>query len=373
MPYDQGLYDAAVGYDSSPAGAGFPTASLSVNPATGVAPIAVTANASGSTAGTNPIASYTFAWGDGTPNTGPSGVSVPPAHTYAANGNWLITLTVTDTQGNASTATALVRLSNVIPPSSTPPPTGFRPDEPPSWSLVDPPPPCTSSTVYGVQLSWTVPTLNGGVFVAFHVERADDSQGWHEIARITNLSILTFTDYEARSNVLAQWRMRVEIDSGFGEYSDPTVEVVPLCCGYSLTSNEDPTLNLARIDIGTRKYEWPEEPAAQIWPLHSRADVVVFRSVEDRGDKFDISLLLYGANPAFAPPNAGRQAGEVVRRMLNANISYVCVRDETGTRWFAALLAKSPSLTRNEPGGIYLADLTVREVSAYPSVVDVAA
>src|SRR6202042_3536735 len=50
-----------------------PTAALSVSPASGTAPLQVTADASGSTAGSSPISSYSFNFGDGTtvgPQTG---------------------------------------------------------------------------------------------------------------------------------------------------------------------------------------------------------------------------------------------------------------------------------------------------------------
>jgi PKD repeat protein len=83
-----------------------PVASLTVSPSTGSAPLVVTANASKSTAGTNPIAGYTFAWGDGT-TTGPQTGS-SATHTYTAAGAYTVTLTVTDTAGLTSSATATV-------------------------------------------------------------------------------------------------------------------------------------------------------------------------------------------------------------------------------------------------------------------------
>jgi parallel beta-helix repeat protein len=84
-----------------------PTAALSVSPSSGQAPLPVSADASGSTAGTNPISTYTFAWGDGSANTGPQAGSTA-GHTYAAAGNYTVTVTVTDSSGLTATATATV-------------------------------------------------------------------------------------------------------------------------------------------------------------------------------------------------------------------------------------------------------------------------
>ncbi|WP_214325134.1 PKD domain-containing protein [Nonomuraea sediminis] len=92
-----------------------PTAALSLTPSSGTAPLNLTADASGSTPGDNPISSYRFDFGDGT-TVGPQS-SPSAAHTFANPGTYTVTVTVTDTAGNAGvssrSATAL--------PSHTPP------------------------------------------------------------------------------------------------------------------------------------------------------------------------------------------------------------------------------------------------------------
>lgn len=369
MPYDSGAYDAAVAYDSGTGGGFGPNAHLTVSLSQTVAPAVATVSAAGSTAGTAAISTYTFIWGDGTANTGPQAGS-GATHTYTADGSYNLRVTVTDTAGLTGAAIFVVTLGTLGTPDPDPPGT-FHPEAPPEWNLVDPVPPAVLDQVYAVQLSWGPPVmpLGGMVFVAYHLERQDDSQGWRQIARITSQAVLTFIDYEARPNVAAQWRMRVEATSGFSLYSDPTVEVVPHSCGLSFTSNENPTLNIQRQDIGDRSYDWQVLPGTETWPLHSRNKVVTFRDLEDRGDLFDVQLLLWGANGQ--PINTGRQAGEVIRRLLLAEVTYICVRDEGGARWFAALEAQEPALERKEPGSTYFANLTVQEVAELPSVVDV--
>jgi PKD repeat protein len=88
-----------------------PAAALTVTPTSGIAPLQVTANATASTAGSNPISSYTFSFGDGSASVTQSSATPEPAHTYTAAGTFTVGLTVTDTSGVSSTATASVVVS----------------------------------------------------------------------------------------------------------------------------------------------------------------------------------------------------------------------------------------------------------------------
>ena len=80
-----------------------PTASLTVTPMTGVAPLLVRADASASTATELPIASYSFNFGDGSEPVGPQ-TGATAEHSYAAAGTYLVRVTVTDTRGGTSYA-----------------------------------------------------------------------------------------------------------------------------------------------------------------------------------------------------------------------------------------------------------------------------
>jgi parallel beta-helix repeat protein len=89
-----------------------PTAALSVTPATGNAPLALTANASGSGDTDGTVVSYRFDFGDGTV-VGPQ-PEATATHTYAA-GRWTATVLVTDDGGGTATATAPVIAAAVEP------------------------------------------------------------------------------------------------------------------------------------------------------------------------------------------------------------------------------------------------------------------
>ncbi|HEX9356174.1 MAG TPA: PKD domain-containing protein [Streptosporangiaceae bacterium] len=97
--YDRGAYE----YQGGGTQTG-PTAALSVSPASGTAPLPVTADASGSTAGSAPISSYTFDFGDGTTVGPQSGATA--THTYQSAGSYTVTVTVTATDGNNLTSSA---------------------------------------------------------------------------------------------------------------------------------------------------------------------------------------------------------------------------------------------------------------------------
>jgi parallel beta-helix repeat protein len=115
------LYDdrGAFEFQSGPPADRPPTAALSVTPASGSAPVDVTADASASFDGdATPIATYAFDWGDGTAAVPPQ--SSPTAgHTYTAAGTYTVTVTVTDTGGLASTMTASVEVTG--PPADAAP------------------------------------------------------------------------------------------------------------------------------------------------------------------------------------------------------------------------------------------------------------
>ncbi len=72
-----------------------------------------TFDASLSTAGSNPIASYSWDFGDGNNGTG-----VTTSHTYAASGTYTVSLIVSDTAGLSDTATQSVDVS-ATPPAAT--------------------------------------------------------------------------------------------------------------------------------------------------------------------------------------------------------------------------------------------------------------
>lgn len=119
-----------------------PVARLTVTPASGDFPLAVTADASASTdTDATPISTYTFAWGDGTANTGPQAVATAP-HTYTAAGTYTVTVTVTDTAGKTGTTTQTVTVTAPATHSNTTLPARgafYYPWYPETWGNINSP------------------------------------------------------------------------------------------------------------------------------------------------------------------------------------------------------------------------------------------
>ena len=88
-----------------------PSAALSVTPSSGTAPLQVTADASASAdTDATPIASYTFDFGDGSAPVGPQ-AGATATHMYAGAGTFTVAVTVEDTAGQPSNATAQVTVT----------------------------------------------------------------------------------------------------------------------------------------------------------------------------------------------------------------------------------------------------------------------
>ncbi len=104
--YDRGAYEYQGGGGGTQTG---PTAALSVSPASGTAPLQVTADASGSTAGSSPISSYSFNFGDGTTAGPQSGATAN--HTYQSAGTYTVTVTATDGNNLTDNATKTVTVN----------------------------------------------------------------------------------------------------------------------------------------------------------------------------------------------------------------------------------------------------------------------
>ena len=80
-----------------------PTAAITASATGGTAPVTITFNGSGSAAGSNPITSYAWCFGDGSAASGATA-----SHSYTSAGTYTTTLTVTDSKGLASTSSTAI-------------------------------------------------------------------------------------------------------------------------------------------------------------------------------------------------------------------------------------------------------------------------
>lgn len=238
-----------------------------------------------------------------------------------------------------------------------------------------------------IELAWTPTSVNdcGLGFLRYEIDRSDDAGAtWQRIADITDEAVASFDDYESLRNTAARYRMRVRrVDGAPSAWTaTQTATAAMTCCGYVLTSNEEPDLTVWYDDLRPRRYEFLEN--ATELQLHGRDYQVQFRELEDRGDRFQVELLVAaegGVGGTVAASPEGRRVFDPLLVLAGnkrdrdtgekVSVSYVCVHDSDGNRWFASL--RTPTGVRTEPGGQYVLDVVVVEVTDVPSVADPAA
>jgi len=119
----------ALEYHGGAEGARGPTAAVTATPPSGTVPLSVTLSGAGSSAGDNPITTYTFSCGNGT-TVGPQTLATATC-TYPLAGTYSASVRVVDTVGLASTApVAIVASAPALPPAAAltaTPTSGARP------------------------------------------------------------------------------------------------------------------------------------------------------------------------------------------------------------------------------------------------------
>jgi PKD repeat protein len=103
---DESGYSNELSFEPSPPANQPPTASFTANPTSGVAPLTVSFDATGSSDPDGTVASYTWAFGDSATGSGAT-----TTHTYVAEGTFTVTLTVADDAGTTASATTTITVT----------------------------------------------------------------------------------------------------------------------------------------------------------------------------------------------------------------------------------------------------------------------
>ena len=136
------------------------------------------------------------------------------------------------------------------------------------------------------------------------------------------------------------------------------------------TSNErqDGSINLAYSSVWEGRVEegfaFPEAGFVQLQAMYNRDFFTAFRPTERGGEQFQRNMLVQAA--AISPETLANFVS--LRDMAWEDVSYICVRDESGNRWFSTVLVPSGRVTHFRK--IYMAPVTVIEVTDTPSEVD---
>lgn len=203
---------------------------------------------------------------------------------------------------------------------------------------------------------------------------------WQTIMKATDPSVTVFNDYEARVGIESSYRIRaVDVYDFPGPWSATVTSTVPEpgvtigCEGGHLlifTSNEqqDGSLNLAYSSVWENQVEegfaFPEARFVELQAMYNRDFFTAFRPTERGGEQFARTVLVQAA--AIAPETLADFTS--LRDMAWADVSYICVRDEDGNRWYATVLVPGGRVVKNRT--LYMAPVEVIEVTDTPSEVD---
>jgi hypothetical protein len=238
-----------------------------------------------------------------------------------------------------------------------------------------------SCCLTAVTLSWDATAIADCslTHLAYEIQRSDtvDTE-WRSIAWITDEAVASFEDWEARRNITSSYRMRVwRSDLAPSDWTATvTAAVATSCCGLWFVSNEAPDLGVFYMDIvGDRVFKFPRD--RQVFRPHGRNYQLVFSELEDRGVEHETRLKIRaGVNPCTVSDCddltlAGVDVFNPVKAIARAGLSYVCVLNEVGNRWFASV--DIPQGEWRPVGGIYRAPVTVIQVTDNPSQPDASA
>ena len=245
---------------------------------------------------------------------------------------------------------------------------------------------CVPSGLSYHQLTWSATSANipASGFGYYELQRMDTISDWATIMQNVSPTGASFSDFEARVGVLTSYRIRAVDEYGFDGPWSSTVTITMASPGASggdcianghvllFTSNErqDGSINLAYASVWEDRIEegfnFAEAGFVQLQAMYGTDFFTAFRPTERGGEQFSRTVLVQAA--AIAPETLGDFTS--LRDMAWDSVSYICVRDEDGNRWFATVLVPNGRVLRDRR--LYLANVTIIEVTDTPSPVGVA-
>ena len=217
-----------------------------------------------------------------------------------------------------------------------------------------------------ILLEWTPPAVSN--FAHYEIQRRDEfDTDWQTIKLITSSATDEFEDVEPIRGFESDYRIRTVnvMDIASPWSSEATATPVKGGPGYTFTSNHAPAMSVAYADITgdpVRDYRFPEADEDSSREFYGRNNVVVFRTRERRGTRFDRSVLL---SAQTTPARPGPDVFDPLRDLAKADLPYVCVRDEDGNRWYASISVPEGTITG--PDGDYQASVRVTQVADDPT------
>jgi len=219
-------------------------------------------------------------------------------------------------------------------------------------------------------------------FGSYELQRMDTvDTDWQTIMRATSPGTTGFSDFEARVGLVSSYRIRgVDVYDFAGPWSSTVTVTIPSpgasggCISqghvllFSTNERQDGSSNLAYSSVWegqvSEDFTFPESSFVQLQAMYNRDFFTAFRPTERGGEQFQRTVLVQAA--AISPPTLADFTS--LRDMAWDDVSYICVRDEGGNRWFATVIVPSGRVIHNRK--LYLAPVQIIEVTDTPSEAD---
>jgi hypothetical protein len=218
-------------------------------------------------------------------------------------------------------------------------------------------------------------------FKHYEMQRSDELTEWQTIMECTSPNVTGFRDFEARTDMASNYRVRNVDVYGFpGPWSSTVTSTIPTpgvsgsCLGgahvmiFTTNERQDGSSNLAYSNAWEDEVEegfgFAEAGFTQLQPMYNKDFFTAFRPTERGGDQFSRDILVQAA--AIAPETLADF--QSLRDMAWEDVSYICLRDEEGNRWFVNV--NVPSGVVKNRRRLYLASVQIVEVTDTPSPVN---
>lgn len=240
----------------------------------------------------------------------------------------------------------------------------------------------STGSILGVTVSYDNLVISQIAEGYTELQRMDQVTGWATIMKATNMGVVSFNDYEARTGLLSSYRIRyVNVYEFAGPWSATvtTTLTAPGVTATSLTATDHVLIFTTNsVQAGTSNlayspgwegdveegFNFPESAGQIYQTMYGRDFVTVFRPDERGGTNFSRTLLVQAA--AISPETL--EDFTSLRDMAWVDVPYICVRDEEGNRWFANVSVPSGVVLRDRR--LYLAPVSIVEVTDTPTPVD---
>jgi hypothetical protein len=239
----------------------------------------------------------------------------------------------------------------------------------------------TGNTNVGLVVSIPSFTAENNDSDGYELQRQDDvDTDWETIMRTQSSLASSFIDYEARVGVESRYRIRQANALDFWSDWSATVVNTLSAPGVTVASDGNSTLifttnfgqdgayNLAAVMTfptdTEESFDFIESNEVAFSRLYGRNFILASHPTERGGEQFTRNIIVQQA--AIPLPSLGNF--RTLRDMAWLAAPYICVRDELGNRWLANVIVPDGIVSRNRR--LYIASLTITEVTDTPAIID---